>query len=166
MMKNSEKITDRKLTTCLWFKNDAKVAVDFYSKIFKQSKINKTTYYNDASAKASGMKSGDVLTISFELDGMPFVALNGGSEFLFNPSVSFVVNCETQSEIDYYWDALSSDPKFEQCGWLKDQYGISWQIVPKELDSLLFDPINGGKVMNVFLGMKKIEIAILKNANK
>jgi len=154
------------ITPNLWFNNNAKEAVDFYASIFKDSKILGTDHYTDVGEEITGHKEGDIVTIEFELLGTRFVAINAGPEFTFNPSVSFSVECETQDEIDYYWEKLSADPKTEQCGWLQDKYGLSWQIVPKQLKEML----SGGnheqrkRVTEVFMPMKKLIISELEKA--
>ena len=145
----------QKITPFLWFENNAEEAANFYVSVFKNSKIINTSYYTVDTP--SNMPVGSVLTVVFEIEGQEFQALNGGPFFKFNESVSFVVNCENQEEVDYYWEKLSADPKAEQCGWLKDKFGVSWQIVPKKLGELMGKD-KTGKVMEVMLNMKKIEI--------
>lgn len=155
-----------KITPNLWFNNNAEEAVNFYLSVFKNGNILRTDYYTNAGKEIHGHNAGDVLTIEFELDGQEFVALNGGPEFPFNESISFIVDCETQEEIDYYWEKLSADPAAEQCGWLKDKYGVSWQIIPTILNEMLrdSDPAKVERVTNAFLPMKKLDIAALKRA--
>ncbi len=157
----------QKISTCLWFDNQAEEAVNFYTSVFKNSKIGSTSRYDDASSKASGMPAGTVLTVTFELEGRQFMALNGGPLFKFNESVSLIVNCDDQKEVDYYWDKLTSEGGQEsQCGWLKDKFGLSWQIVPAELEKLLTskEPGKAQRVMAELLKMKKLDINILRNA--
>lgn len=157
----------QKITTCLWFDDRAEEAVKFYTSVFKNSKIGSTSRYDEASAKASGRPAGSVLTVTFELEGRQFLALNGGPMFKFNESVSLVVNCEDQKEIDYYWNTLISGGGEESmCGWLKDKFGLSWQIVPTELESLLTskEPGKAQRVMAALLQMRKLDLNILKNA--
>lgn len=157
----------QKITTCLWFDNQAEEAVKFYTSVFKNSKIGTTTRYDENSSKAAGMPAGSVLTVTFELEGRQFMALNGGPIFKFNESVSLVVNCEDQKEIDYYWNKLTSDGGEESmCGWLKDKYGLSWQIVPAELEKLMSSKEDGKwkRVMAEVLKMKKLDINVLRNA--
>ena len=157
----------QKISTCLWFDNQAEEAVNFYTSVFKDSKIGFASRYDEASAKASGQPAGSVLTISFELEGREFMALNGGPLFKFNESMSLIVNCESQEEIDYYWDKLISGGGEESmCGWLKDKYGISWQIVPAELGKLMSSKEQGKpqRVMAELLKMKKLDINKLRNA--
>lgn len=158
----------QKIVPCLWFDTRAEEAAAFYASIFKQSKIMQVTRYDKASAEASGRPEGSVLTVEFEIEGQPFTALNGGPLFKFSEAISFVVNCETQEEIDHYWERLSEggDERAQQCGWLKDKYGVSWQIVPTILYALLEDPdkAKAGRVMAAMLRMKKLEIEPLRNA--
>ena len=129
----------RRITPFLWFDTNAEEAATFYVSIFENSKISSTSRYNKESAAMSGRKEGSAMTVSFELDGQKFTALNGGPHFKFTEAVSFVVNCESQKEIDYYWDKLSEggNPASQQCGWLKDKFGLSWQIIPTVLPELL-----------------------------
>jgi len=152
----------QKITPFLWFHNKAEEAMTFYTSIFKNSKIKSVSRYGDA---GPGPK-GSVMTASFLLEGQEFVALNGGPQFSFSPAISFVVNCRTQSEVDRLWENLSSGGEPGQCGWLKDKYGVSWQIVPTILAKLLSDPDPGksGRVMQAMLQMTKIDIAALKKA--
>ena len=158
----------QKITSCLWFDTKAEEAAAFYVSIFKQSKIMQVTRYDQASAEVSGRPEGSVLTVEFEIEGQPFTALNGGPLFKFTEAVSFVVNCETQAEVDHYWEKLSEggDERAQQCGWLKDKYGVSWQIVPTILATLLADAdkAKAGRVMAAMLRMKKLEIEPLRNA--
>lgn len=156
-----------KITTCLWFDNQAEEAVKFYCSVFKNSKIGKTSHYDEASAKASGMPVGTVLTVSFELEGRNFFALNGGPIFKFTEAISLVVNCEDQQEIDYYWNKLTSDGGQESmCGWLKDKYGLSWQITPKDWEKMMNgkDPAASKRAMDAMMKMKKLDIAELEKA--
>jgi predicted 3-demethylubiquinone-9 3-methyltransferase (glyoxalase superfamily) len=158
----------QKISTCLWFDNQAEKAVNFYTSVFKNSKIGSTSHYDENSAKASGMPEGSVLTVTFELEGRQFMALNGGQVFKFNEAVSLIVNCDTQEEVDYYWEKLSEggDEKAQQCGWLKDKFGLSWQVVPTELDKLMSskEPGKAQRVMAALLQMKKLDINVLRNA--
>ena len=152
----------QKITPFLWFDNDAEEAMNFYTSIFKNSSINEIRRYGEVSPG-----SGHVITGSFTLEGQNFMALNGGPHFKFNESVSFFVNCEDQAEVDYYWNRLTTDGGEEsQCGWLKDKYGLSWQIIPKALGELLGDkdPEKAGRVMQAMLKMKKIDVTKLKEA--
>jgi predicted 3-demethylubiquinone-9 3-methyltransferase (glyoxalase superfamily) len=158
----------KKFTTWLWFDGNAEEAAEFYTSVFKNSEITGITYYGKAGAHASGQKEGTVMTVTFRLDGQEFMALNGGPVFKFSEAVSFVVNCENQEEIDYYWEKLSEggDEKAQVCGWLKDKFGLSWQIVPTLLDKMLkeSDTEQSEAIMQAFLKMKKLDIGTLKQA--
>lgn len=157
----------QKISTCLWFDNRAEEAVNFYTSVFKNSKIGSTSHYDENSAKASGIPEGSVLTVTFELEGRQFMALNGGPTFKFNESVSLVVNCDSQEEVDYYWDKLISDGGEESmCGWLKDKFGLSWQVIPTELEKLMSskEPGKAKRVMAALLQMKKLDINVLRDA--
>ncbi|MBW8864640.1 MAG: VOC family protein [Verrucomicrobia bacterium] len=127
----------QKITPFLWFDDQAEAAVKFYTSIFKNSKILKVARYGESGAKASGRKKGSVMTVAFRLNGQEFAALNGGPVFKFTEAISFVVNCKTQAEVDHFWKKLSAGGKEIQCGWLKDKYGVSWQIVPEILGKLM-----------------------------
>jgi predicted 3-demethylubiquinone-9 3-methyltransferase (glyoxalase superfamily) len=157
-----------KITPFLWFDNQAEEAINFYTSIFKNSKIGSISRYDEKGAGASGRPQGSVMTATFQLEGQEFVALNGGPHFKFTEAISLVVNCESQEEIDYYWTKLSEggDEKAQQCGWLKDKYGLSWQIFPPILGKLLQDkdPEKSKRVMNAMLKMKKIDIKTLRQA--
>ena len=157
-----------KITPFLWFDKNAEEAVKFYTSVFKDSKIGKKTYYREASVEVSGMPAGSVMTIEFAIEGQPFTAINGGPPFKFTEAVSFVISCRDQAEIDYYWDKLTAggDPKSQVCGWLKDKYGLSWQVVPQALPELLADkdPAKAERAMGALLKMGKIEIEKLVNA--
>jgi len=152
----------QKITPFLWFNKQAEEAANFYTSIFKNSKINSTTRYTDA---GPGPK-GSVMTIGFELEGQHFTAINGGPVFTFSQAISFVVRCQTQEEVDAYWSKLSEGGQQQQCAWLKDKYGISWQIVPDALIELLQDkdPERSKRVMQAMFQMKRIDIAGLKRA--
>jgi predicted 3-demethylubiquinone-9 3-methyltransferase (glyoxalase superfamily) len=158
----------QKITPFLWFDNQAEEAMNFYVSIFKNSKVESVTRYDQASAEAAGRPVGSAMTVSFQLAGQEFVALTGGPLFKFTEAISFVVNCESQAEVDHFWEKLSAggDEKAQQCGWLKDKYGISWQIVPTVLGELLNDPdpVKAKRVMEAMLQMKKIDIEGLKQA--
>ncbi len=156
----------QKITPCLWFDNQAEEAVKFYTSVFKNSKITSVLRYDEAASKAAGRPKGSAMVVAFELDGQKFTALNGGPIFKFNEAISFVVNCQTQEEVDYYWKKLSTVPEAEQCGWLKDKYGLSWQIVPTVLVEMLQDKDKKkvARVTEAFLKMKKFDIADLKKA--
>src|SRR6266850_6085505 len=156
----------QKITPFLWFDDQAEEAANFYASIFKNSKVGKITRYEEESARAAGRPAGTAMTVEFEIEGQKFVALNGGPHFKFTEAVSFVVSCETQEEVDYFWSKLSEGGAESQCGWLKDKFGLSWQIVPTILVQLLTDK-DGQKsqrVMKAMLQMKKIEIEPLKQA--
>lgn len=152
----------QKITPFLWFDHQAEEAMNFYISIFKNSKVVSIARYGDA---GPGPK-GSVMTAAFQLDGQDFVALNGGPQFTFSPAISFVVNCKTQEEVDEFWEKLSDGGKENQCGWLDDKFGVSWQIVPTVLGQLLSDadPVKSGRVMQAMLQMTKIDIAGLKRA--
>ncbi|OGG16879.1 hypothetical protein A3D77_06430 [Candidatus Gottesmanbacteria bacterium RIFCSPHIGHO2_02_FULL_39_11] len=156
----------QKITPFLWFDSEAEEAVKFYTSVFKNSRILSTARYDEAGAKAAGRPVGSAMTVELELEGQKFIALNGGPVFKFSEAISFVVDCQTQEEVDYLWNKLSAVPESEQCGWLKDKYGLSWQIVPKALGEMMGDkdPQKAGRVMQVMLKMKKIVIADLKKA--
>ena len=156
----------QKITPFLWFDDNAEEAVKFYTSIFKNSKIGKIARYDKAGEKAAGRPAGSVMTIEFHLEGQEFVALNGGPHFKFTEAISFVVNCQTQEEVDYYWEKLSDGGKEVQCGWLKDKFGLSWQIVPTVLGELLSDKdaAKSQRVMQAMLKMVKLDIEKLKEA--
>jgi predicted 3-demethylubiquinone-9 3-methyltransferase (glyoxalase superfamily) len=158
----------QKITPFLWFNDKAEEAAKFYVSLFKNSKIVTVTRYGEGGAKASGRPQGTVMTVVFQLDGQEFMALNGGPTFTFSPAVSFLVNCETQEEVDRLWDRLTEGGKPVQCGWLTDKYGLSWQIVPTILGKLLQDkdPRKAEKVMKAMLGMVKIDIQGLLRASE
>ena len=154
----------QKITPFLWFSDNAEEAVRVYVSIFKNSKIGKIARYDEAGEKIAGRPAGSVMTVEFQLEGEDFVALNGGPMFKFTEAISFVVNCETQEEVDYYWKKLSAGGKEVQCGWLKDKFGLSWQIVPTILPELLSDKdaTKSERVMKAMLKMVKLDIAKLK----
>ena len=158
----------QKITPCLWFDDQAEEAVEFYTTVFRNSKIVKVARYGEAGYEIHGKQAGTVMTVAFELDGQAFTALNGGPIFKFNEAISLQVNCETQEEVDYYWEKLSQggDEKAQQCGWLKDKYGVSWQVVPRVLPEMLTDSDSekSGRVMKAMLQMKKLDIDELKRA--
>ncbi len=156
----------QRISVCLWFDDQAEEAVKFYVSIFENSRIGHVARYDDEGAKASGRPRGSVMTVDFELDGQALVALNGGPLFKFTEAISLVVNCETQEEVDAYWKKLSAGGQEVQCGWLKDRFGLSWQIVPTVLPEMLRDkdPEKSRRAMAAMLKMKKIDIAALKKA--
>jgi len=152
----------QKITPFLWFDTEGEDAAKFYTSVFPNSKIGEISRYGSAGPRPEGT----VMTVSFELDGQRFVALNGGPEFRFSEAVSFLVNCDTQDEVDSYWSALSEGGEEGPCGWLKDKFGLSWQIVPKRLPELLADPDRerAQRVMEAMLKMRKIEVDELERA--
>ena len=158
----------QKITPCLWFDDQAEEAVAFYTGVFPNSKIVKVPRYGESGYEQHRKPAGTVMTVVFELEGQAFTALNGGPMFKFNEAVSFQVSCETQEEVDHYWHALSKggDEQAQMCGWLKDQYGMSWQIVPRVLIEMMNDPDSekSGRVTVAMLQMKKIDIEKLKRA--
>jgi predicted 3-demethylubiquinone-9 3-methyltransferase (glyoxalase superfamily) len=158
----------QRITPCLWFDDQAEAAAGFYTAVFKNSKIVNIARYGEAGHEVHGKPAGTVMIVAFELDGQVFTALNGGPIFKFNEAVSFQVSCETQEEVDYYWEKLSEggDEKAQQCGWLKDKYGVSWQVVPTVLPGMISGPDSekSGRAMEAMLQMKKIDIDKLKRA--
>jgi len=156
----------QRIAPCLWFDSQAEQAAAFYISVFKNSRIVNVSRYTEAGRETHQRPAGSVMTVTFELDGQPFTALNGGPVFKFNEAISLQVHCDTQKEIDYYWNALSKggDPNAQQCGWLKDQFGLSWQVVPGLLDDLLGDHESdtAQRAMEAMLRMKKIDIAELE----
>ena len=158
----------QKISPCLWCDNQAEEAARFYTSVFPDSRIVRITHYGEAGHEIHGMPSGTVLTVEFELNGQHFTALNGGPLFKFSEAISLQIFCEDQAEIDYFWDKLGEggDPSAQQCGWLKDKYGLSWQVVPAEMTSLLSsgDYEKSERVMTVLLQMKKLDIAKLREA--
>lgn len=157
---------NEKITPFLWFDDNAEGAVKFYTGIFKNSRIRKIARHSREGAKAAGRPAGSVMTIEFELEGQRFVALNGGPNFKFNEAISFVVNCKTQAEVDGYWKKLSAGGKEVQCGWLKDKYGLAWQVVPTALGEWLSgkDSAAAGRVMEALLKMVRLDIGKLEEA--
>ena len=158
----------RAITPCLWFDNEAEEAARYYTGIFKNSRIGKISHYGEAGREVTRKEPGSVMMVSFELEGQPFAALNGGPEFKFTEAVSFMIPCKDQKELDYYWDKLSQggDPNAQMCGWLKDKYGLSWQVIPAAVDEMLGDPNSqkSQRAMEAMLHMKKIDIATLERA--
>jgi predicted 3-demethylubiquinone-9 3-methyltransferase (glyoxalase superfamily) len=157
-----------RIAPCLWFDTQAEEAAGFYTGIFRNSRILKVSRYGEAGFEVHRKPAGTVMAVAFELDGQPFTALNGGPQFKFNEAVSFQVDCRTQDEVDYYWDRLSAggDERAQQCGWLKDRYGVSWQVVPRALIEMIGDPdpAKSGRVMEALLRMKKIDLGELERA--
>jgi predicted 3-demethylubiquinone-9 3-methyltransferase (glyoxalase superfamily) len=156
----------QKITPFLWFDDEAEEAANFYVSVFKNSKIGSITRYDEEVAKASGRPEGSVMTVAFQLDGQEFTALNGGPQFKFTEAISFVVNCETQQEVDELWGKLSEGGEESQCGWLKDKYGLSWQIVPTILMEMLQDKDaeKSKRVTQAMLQMNKLDIKTLRRA--
>ncbi|WP_413998254.1 VOC family protein [Flavobacterium sp. W1B] len=153
-----------KITPCLWFDSQAEEAAHFYVSIFKNSKMGYISYYTKEGFEIHGKKAGSVLTVSFELNGQVFTAMNGGPIFKFNEAISFQVFCDNQQEIDYYWKKLTENGEEGQCGWLKDKYGLSWQIVPSILPELMLDTLRAERVMKALLQMTKLDIQKLEEA--
>jgi len=158
----------QKITPCLWFDDQAEEAARFYTSIFRNSRIKRIARYGKEGYEIHGRPEGTVMIVEFEIEGQTFTALNGGPLFKFNEAISFRVNCDTQEELDYYWGRLSEggDEKAQQCGWLKDKYGISWQIIPKVMGELLADACSekSQRAMKAMLQMKKIDIETIKRA--
>jgi predicted 3-demethylubiquinone-9 3-methyltransferase (glyoxalase superfamily) len=160
-------IAANKITPCLWFDSEAEEAANFYASLFKNSKIGAVSRYGNEGQEIHGQKAGKVMTVEFELEGLKFLALNGGPVFKFNEAVSLQIHCQTQDEVDYFWSKLTGGGgKESQCGWLKDRFGLSWQIIPDALPQLLKskDAATGDRVMKAMLQMKKIDIATLERA--
>lgn len=156
----------QKITPCLWFKDQAEEAMRFYVSVFKNSKVGRMTHYGEAGAKVSGRPKGSVMTATFEIEGQEFMALNGGPHFTLSEAVSFIVKCDTQKEIDTFWEKLSEGGEKGVCGWLKDKFGLSWQIVPTMLSDMMQDKDaeKTNRVMQAILQMKKLDIARLQEA--
>ena len=156
----------QKITPFLWFDTQAEEAVNYYVSIFKNSKIVHVARYGEDAAKVSGRPKGSVMTMAFQLDGQPFVALNGGPVFSFTPAISFMVDCKTQGEVDHLWDKLSAGGEPQQCGWLRDKYGVTWQSVPSVLGELMGDPdpAKSQRVIQAMLQMTRLDIKALQQA--
>ena len=156
----------QKITPFLWFEDQAEEAVNFYTSVFKNSKVGNITRYDEEVAKASRKPEGSVMTIEFQLEGQDFVALNGGPQFKFSEAISFSVNCKSQEEVDEFWEKLSEGGEEGPCGWLKDKYGVSWQVVPTVLTEMLLDKDaeKAKRVTHAMLQMKKLDIETLKRA--
>jgi predicted 3-demethylubiquinone-9 3-methyltransferase (glyoxalase superfamily) len=152
----------QKITPCLWFDTEGEAAAEFYTSVFPNSRVLEVSRYGDENPS----RAGSALTVEFELDGTHFTALNGGPQFTFDEAISFQVSCDGQDEVDYYWDTLTAGGEESQCGWLKDKFGVSWQIVPTALIELLADPDpdRAQRAMQAMLGMKKIDIAAVEAA--
>lgn len=155
-----------KIVPCLWFDNQAKEAAEFYVSVFKGARIVNVSHYTNAGREVHGRPAGSVMTVEFEIAGQRFTALNGGPHFKLNEAVSFQVMCDDQAEVDYFWRRLSEGGEQVQCGWLKDRFGLSWQVVPKMMAELFTDadPEKSGRAMRAMLGMKKLDIAALRRA--
>jgi predicted 3-demethylubiquinone-9 3-methyltransferase (glyoxalase superfamily) len=157
-----------KITPCLWFDNQGEDAAKFYVGIFKNSKITSVSRYSEVGREIHGRPAGSVMTVAFDLDGQPFTALNGGPHFKINEAISFEVSCDSQKEIDYFWEKLGvgGDPSAQQCGWLKDKFGVSWQVVPSMMEEMFADPNDprSQRAMGAMLEMKKLDIAALERA--
>jgi predicted 3-demethylubiquinone-9 3-methyltransferase (glyoxalase superfamily) len=166
-LRNAMPISKR-IAACLWFDHEAEEAARFYTGIFKNSRIVAVTHFGKAGYEIHKRPAGSVMTVAFELEGYAFTALNGGPHFKFNEAVSFEIRCANQQEIDYYWEKLGAggDPKAQQCGWLKDKYGLSWQVVPEEMDEMFKDSGSPGseRAMEAMLQMKKLDLATLRKA--
>jgi predicted 3-demethylubiquinone-9 3-methyltransferase (glyoxalase superfamily) len=156
----------QKITPCLWFDRQAEEAANFYVSIFRNSKLVKTARYGEAGSEVSAQPRGMVMTVVFEIEGQEFMALNGGPLFTFSPAISFITNCETQEEVDELWNKLSIGGEADQCGWLKDKFSVSWQIVPVVLSKLISDPdpAKSERVMKAMLRMTKLDIKTLQQA--
>jgi predicted 3-demethylubiquinone-9 3-methyltransferase (glyoxalase superfamily) len=156
------------IASCLWFDTQAEEAAKFYVSVFDNAKILRTSYYGSEGVEIHGRPAGSVMTVEFELDGHRFTALNGGPIFKFTPAVSFDIRCKTQSEIDHYWDKLSEggDARAQQCGWLQDKYGLSWQVVPEQMITWMLDPdpTKSARVFAAMMKMKKLDISVLQRA--
>jgi predicted 3-demethylubiquinone-9 3-methyltransferase (glyoxalase superfamily) len=155
------------ITPCLWFDGKAKEAANFYCAVFKNSKITTVSRFPEAGQEIHRQPPGSVMVVAFELDGQPFTALNGGPQFKFDEAVSFQVMCDTQGEIDHYWDKLTADGGQEgPCGWLKDKFGLSWQVVPSVIPKMMTDPdrAKSARVMDAFMKMKKLDLATIERA--
>lgn len=158
------------LTTCLWFDSEAEDAANYYVETFKDrgGKMLNIQKYPEAAQEVSGKPAGSVMTVEFELGGSKFLGLNGGKQegFKLNPSTSFIVECDTQAEIDHFWERLSAVPEAEQCGWCTDKFGVTWQIAPKILNELMADPTKAEKVTKAFLNMKKLDLEVIRKAGE
>ncbi|MGH6791697.1 MAG: VOC family protein [Methyloceanibacter sp.] len=159
-------IAEQKITPCLWFDSEAEDAAKFYCSVFKDAKINSVSRYGKEGFEIHGRPAGSVMAVEFELEGQKFVGLNGGPHFMFDEAVSFQIHCKTQDEVDYFWSKLTEGGKEGPCGWLKDKFGLSWQVVPDILTKMLMDadPQKSQRVTKAFLQMKKFDIAALEHA--
>jgi predicted 3-demethylubiquinone-9 3-methyltransferase (glyoxalase superfamily) len=159
-------IGTKTITPCLWFDTQAEDAAKFYVSVFKNSKITSVSRFPNAGQDVHGKPAGSVMVVAFELNGQPFTALNGGPQFKFDEAVSFQVMCDTQGDVDYYWTALTAGGQEGPCGWLKDKFGLSWQVAPSAIPKMMTDPDakKSARVMNAFMKMKKLDVATLKRA--
>jgi predicted 3-demethylubiquinone-9 3-methyltransferase (glyoxalase superfamily) len=156
----------QKITPCLWFDTQAEDAAKFYTTVFENSRIKQVSRYGEAGRDVHGKKAGTVMVVEFEIEGQSFVALNGGPQFKFDEAISFQVFCDTQEEIDYFWTKLSEGGAEGPCGWLKDQFGLSWQVVPSALPKMVMDAgAKADRIMNAVLKMKKFDLAALQRAS-
>lgn len=156
----------RKITPCLWFDGQAEDAARFYVSVFGNARIGRISRFGKEGLEVHGRPDGSVMTVEFEIEGQPFVALNGGPQFTFNEAISFQIPCATQGEIDHYWEKLAAGGAIQQCGWLKDKFGVAWQIFPSALPEMLrdSDPAKAARAMRAMLGMKKLDLAALRAA--
>jgi predicted 3-demethylubiquinone-9 3-methyltransferase (glyoxalase superfamily) len=159
-------IAKQKITPCLWFDSEAEEAAKFYCAIFKNSRISAVSRYPEAGQEVHHKPAGSVMVVEFEIDGQTFTALNGGPNFKFTEAISLQVHCETQADVDYFWSKLTQGGEEGPCGWLKDKYGLSWQVVPAAIPKMMTDPdrAKSARVMNAFMKMKKLDIATLERA--
>jgi len=159
-------ITKQRITPCLWFDTEAEEAAKFYCSVFKDSKLGKISRYTEAGREVHGKPAGSVMVVEFEIEGQTFTALNGGPNFKFNEAISVHVRCETQADVDYFWSKLTQGGEEGPCGWLKDKYGVSWQVVPASIPNMMTDPDSrkSERVMNAFLKMKKLDIDEIERA--
>ena len=156
----------QKITPCLWFDTQAEDAAKFYTSVFENSRIKQVSRYGEAGRDVHGKKAGTVMVVEFEIEGQSFVALNGGPQFKFDEAISFQVFCDTQEEIDYFWNKLSEGGAEGPCGWLKDQFGLSWQVVPSALPKMMMDAgAKADRIMNAVMKMKKFDLAALQRAS-
>ena len=156
----------QKITPCLWFDTEAEEAATFYTSLFENSRIKQVSRYGEAGREVHGKEPGSVMVVEFEIAGQTFTALNGGPNFKFNEAISLQVRCETQAEVDYFWSKLTQEGEEGPCGWLKDKYGVSWQVVPASIPKMMTDPDfrKSERVMNAFLKMKKLDIEEIERA--
>jgi predicted 3-demethylubiquinone-9 3-methyltransferase (glyoxalase superfamily) len=159
-------IVKHKIAPCLWFDTQAEEAAKYYCLVFKNSKLGRVSYFPDAGQDVHGKPAGSVLMAEFELDGQTFVALNGGPQFKFDEAVSFQIFCETQGEIDYYWQTLTKEGSEDPCGWLKDKFGLSWQVVPSVIPAMMSGPDRtaAARAMNALMKMQKLDLAAIERA--